>query len=261
MEMVAASRLRKAQARAEMSRPYAKKLKSILDKIISASIDLEHPLITKREVKKICLIVIAGDRGLCGSYNYTVFSSAEKMLKKYPAEKVDLIPIGRKTIDYFSNKKWKIRDKISDWGGKITYQEIEIFTKKLIEQFLNGEIDEVWLIYTHYINIAARKVMVEKLLNIDPPQSEQTGSASYIFEPSSSEIFAEILPRYCVTRVQTALHEAYASELAARIFSMRAATKNAEEMIEQLTLVRNKLRQSSITRELIELTSGAESLN
>ncbi len=229
MEMVAASRLRKAQARAEMSRPYTRKLKEILDKIISASTDLEHPLIAKREPGKICLIVIAGDRGLCGAYNYTVFSTAEKMLKKYKPEEVDLIPIGRKTADYFSNKRWKIRDKITDWGGKISYPQIEAFTKKLIQQFLNEEIDEVWLIYTHYISIAARKVMVEKLLNIENLQTEKGVASNYIFEPDPDTIFAEILPRYCVTKVQTALHEAYASELAARIFSMRAATKNAEE--------------------------------
>lgn len=260
MEMVAASRLRKAQVKAEMSRPYARKLKEILDKLIAVATEFEHPLVTQREVKKICLIVIAGDRGLCGAYNNTVFSTAEKMLKKYQSEDVDLIPFGRKAADYFSGKKWKIRDKITDWGGKISYLQIETFTKDLIQQYLKEEIDEVWLIYTHYINIASRQVIVEKLLNIDTPKTDKTGSSGYIFEPDASEIFAEILPRYCISKVQTALHEAYASELAARIFSMRAATKNAEEMIEKLTLVRNKLRQSSITRELIELTSGAESL-
>lgn len=261
MEMVAASRLRKAQAKAEMSRPYARKLKEILDNIISSSTELDDPLIVQREVKKICLLVIAGDRGLCGSYNYAVFSAAEKMLKKYKVEEADLVLVGRKTVDYFSNKKWHIRDKISDWGGKITYPEIENLTKKLIAQFLNQEIDEVWLVYTHYINIASRKVIIEKLLNVDKPEANKKEVSNFVFEPDASAIFAQILPRYCVTKVQTAMHEAYASELAARIFSMRAATKNAEEMIEKLTLVRNKLRQSSITRELIELTSGADSLN
>lgn len=260
MEMVAASRLRKAQVKAEMSRPYATKLREILNKIIAVTVDFEHPLIDKREIKKVCYIVIAGDRGLCGAYNYTVFSTVEKLLKKYQTHEVDLIPFGRKAVDYFAGKRWKIRDKVSDWGGKISYAQIETFTKTLIEQYLNHEIDEVWLVYTHYINIAARQVMVEKLLNIENPVTEKTGTSNYIFEPDATEIFAEILPRYCSTKVQLALHEAYASELAARIFSMRAATKNAEEMIEKLTLVRNKLRQSSITRELIELTSGAESL-
>lgn len=265
MEMVAASRLRKAQARAEMSRPYFLRLKEILHQLILAAHDLTHPLINKREeVKKIAFIVIAGDRGLCGAYNQNIFLTTEKVLKNYHPDGIELILFGRKAVDYFSGKRWKIRDKISDWGGKITYHQVEEFTHSLIDRYLVGEFDEAWLVYTHYINISARKIMVEKLLNIDIEEDskldEQKISSTYIFEPNISKIFVEILPRYSVTKVQSALNEAYASELAARIFSMRAATKNAEEMIEKLTLIRNKIRQSSITTELLEITACVESL-
>jgi F-type H+-transporting ATPase subunit gamma len=261
MEMVAASRLRRAQAKAEMSRRYYIKLEEILHQLVTAATDFVHPLINSRKVKKSAFVVIAGDRGLCGAYNHNVFSTTEKRLKDTETNQVELILVGRKAIDYFTGKKWKIGDKISEWGGKISYHQIDEFTHTIINRYLAGDYDEVWLIYTHFITISARKVMVEKLLNIDKQNlEEKTTPPSYIFEPNTEEIFAEILPRYCTTKVQSALNEAYASELSARIFSMRAATKNAEEMIEKLTLVRNKIRQSSITRELIEITSCVESL-
>jgi F-type H+-transporting ATPase subunit gamma len=259
MELVAASRLRKAQAKAEASRPYALKLKEILDRLISAADDLKHPLITARPIKKTGLVIIAGDRGLCGGYNQTVFNAAEKFLKNYKPDQVELFPVGRKTVNHFQTKKWAIGSKIDEWGGKITFQQIEEFTHLLMNLYLNQQLDEIWIIYTHFINVGSRQVRVEKFLNIEPSSATKYKNG-YIFEPEPSEIFAEILPNYSITKLQTALYDAYASELAARITSMRAAAKNAEEMIQELTLVRNKLRQFGITKELIEITSGAENL-
>lgn len=256
MEMVAASRLRKAQSRAEMSRPYARKLKEILERLVLVTDHFAHPLLNHREPKKIGIVIVSGDKGLCGSYNQTVFTTAEKFLQKYPPEQIELILAGQKGIDYFSNRKWKCNPRLSGWGGKITFQEIAAFTEELMDRFINGELDQIWIIYTHFVNAAVRQVKIEKLLNIDPPEIEEhIKKVPYIFEPCVPEIFKALLPRYCITQVQSALYESYASELAARVFSMRAATKNAEEMIEKLTLVRNKVRQSSITRELIEITA------
>lgn len=261
MEVVAASHLRRAQAKAEMSRPYAVKLKEMLDSLILASDDLSHPLMNKRNVRKSGYVIIAADKGLCGSYNHAVFSRAEKTLKKSPQDQLELILVGRKAVDYFSGKKWKVRDTLSDWTEKITYKQIEEFAKKLIQMYLGGDLDEMWLIYTHFVSIASREVRIEKFLNIDYPKSEvKTDKVNTIFEPGAEQIMAELLPHYLITKVQSALNEAYASELAARIFSMRAATKNAGELIEKLMLVRNKVRQSGITRELIEISSGAENL-
>lgn len=264
MEMVAASRLRKAQDKAEKARPYYRKLREILDHLILFTPEFVHPLTVQRKVKKQCFVVIAGDKGLCGGYNQAVFSNTEKFLRNLPPETVELIVFGRKTADHFANRKWKIRDKKVGWGGKISFKEIEAFTQDLMQAFLTGEYDEVWLVYTHYINVATREVKIEKLLNIETSVQEKekasSSTSSYIFEPDVSSVFTELLPRYCLIKVQSALNESYASELGARIFSMRAATKNAEEMINRLTLTRNKLRQSGITKELIEITSGAESL-
>lgn len=259
MELVAASRLHKAQAKAEASRPYAVKLKEILDHLIVASDELHHPLIVPRKVKKTGLVIIAGDRGLCGGYNQNVFYAAEKFLKKYESDQVELIPVGRKSVDYFKRKKWAIASKIEEWGGKITYPQIEEFTKNIMNLYLGGQLDEIWLVYTHFIHTGAREVRVEKFLNINPTVSTQFQD-NYLFEPDVPTILDEILPHYCITKIQSILNDAYASELAARISSMRAATKNAGEMIERLTILRNKARQFGITRELIEITSAAESL-
>lgn len=259
MELVAASRLRKAQIKMEAAIPYALKLKEIVDSLIAISKENQLPLIVQREIKKTGLVVIAGDRGLCGGYNQNVFNAAEKFLHKHDMHQVEVIPIGRKTVHYFETKKWETPLKIEEWGGKITYSQIDEFTKTLMNLYLQGQLDEIWLIYTHFINMSAREVRMEKLLNIEIP-ADLSLKDSYIFEPDPLRILAEILPRYCTVKMQSALNNAYTAELAARISSMRAATKNAKEMIEKLTLIRNKVRQAGITKELIEITTGAESL-
>lgn len=261
MELVAAARLKRAQLKAETSRPYAQKLKLILDNLIASSDTLTHPLIVEREVKKINLVIIGADRGLSGSYNQSLFSAAEKWLGEHKAEDMEITLVGRRTIDYFKNKKWQVGNKLADWGGKITYHEIEEFTHKLIQDYLQGKTDDVWMIYTHYVNIASRTIKVEKLMSVEHSLPEKVKNRyNTLFEPNVEEIFEKILPRYLVSRMQMAFSEAYASELGARIFSMRAATKNAEEMTEKLTLLRNKIRQAGITRELIEITACVEAL-
>jgi F-type H+-transporting ATPase subunit gamma len=258
MEMVAAARLRKAQAKAEQARPYAEGIKGILENLSDSS--LTHPLFEQREVKKTGLVVVSGDRGLCGAYNSHIFSAADKFLKERPKDSVELILLGSKAVDYYQNKKWPIRYSFTHWGGKITLSQIKSLAEQLEVWFLEEELDEIWLIYTHYISLLSRTVIVEKFLNISEPKHEKKSDLllDYIFEPTPEEIYAEILPHYCLTKIQNALAEAYASELAARFIAMGAATKNAEEMIVDLTMVRNKVRQAGITKEMLEIISGAE---
>jgi len=261
MEMVAAARLRRAQAKAEQSQPYASKMRQILENLASASTDFTHPLYEQREVKKTGVVVVAADRGLCGSYNTNLFLAADRFLRNSNPDNAELIAVGRKAVDYYKRRKWTIRHRIPEWGGKISFPQVKTLANQLVSWFLLGELDEVWLAYTHFISIPSRKVVFEKFLNIEQPKTEEKQlTLDYIFEPNPGEIYTEILPRYCVTKIQTVLNEAYASELAARMISMGAATKNAEEMIENLTLVRNKARQASITKEMLEITSGAEAL-
>lgn len=259
MERVAAARLRRAQAQVENATPYVTKLKEMLADLASG--ELESPLFEQRDVKKTGVVIIAADKGLSGPYNTNVLSAADKFLKKYSKENVELLLFGKKAVEHYRRRPWDIRFELSDWGGKITLHDIQTFSSQAVSWFLDGTYDEVWLIYTHYISIMKREVMVEKFLNIGKPQTEKKKTnINFIFEPGPTEILDELLPRYCMTLVQMALYEAYASELAARIVAMQMASRNSEEMIHHLTLVRNKLRQGNITREMIEITSGAEGL-
>ncbi len=254
MEMVAVSKLRRAQLVATRSKDYSDKIYEVLKSLSSQ--DLKHPLFEKRTGQKIGLVVVTGDRGLCGSYNMNVISAANQFLKKY--SDVQLILVGRKGIEYFGRRSIPIRYTIPKWGGKITFDEVKQFGDELLSWFLQKELDEIWLVYSKFISVIAREIKVEKFLNIE--NLEATKTLNYIYEPDAKTVFDEIVPRYCYTKIQHILNEAFASELAARIVSMQSASTNADEMIENLTLTRNKVRQSSITTEMLEIISGAEGL-
>lgn len=258
MERVASARLRRAQAVAEDSRPYAKKMREMLNDLTSSP-EMAHPLFVQREVSKSALIIVSADKGLSGSYNTNVLSTANNFLKQYTPENMSLFLFGKKAIEHYQRTKWPIDERFSGWTGKITRDEISRFSNQVIDHFLTQKYDEIWLIYTQFISIANRKVVLDKFLNIEKPESaEAPKHLNYIFEPSPSEILAEILRRYCATRIQEVLHEAYASELSARIMAMQMASKNSEDMIQTLTLHRNRVRQESITREMIEIASGTD---
>lgn len=265
MERVAAARLRLAQMEAEQSRPYINMLKHILEKV--AATEVSHPLFEQRKVQKTGIVVISSERGLSGSYNANIFARTEKVLKKYQLDQVELILLGKKAIEHYKNKPWKVRYTETHLVEKRNLSKIHEFSDHLVHWFLSGELDEIWLVYTHYISVMKRKVVVEKFLNIgksqlhaDEPLEEDPVKMAlhYAFEPSAKEVLAEILPRYCFTRIETALYESYASELAARIVAMQTASKNSKDMITKLTLIKNKTRQRDITREMIEISTGAE---
>lgn len=254
MERVAAARLRRAQLQAEQGRPYTLKMKEVVENI--AGSEYCHPLFEPRPVKRSALIVIAADRGLSGSYNSNILHAAERFLKNYRKDQINLFLFGRKAVDFFKNKEWPIDYERIDWGGKISTHEIKIFSDQLVNGFLSEKFDEIWLIYTHYINVMHNQVVIEQFLHIPgkPPTQQKRIYNNYIFERSPEELIGGLLPLYCVTRLQTAFHEAYASELASRIIAMQTASKNSKELIEALTLKRNKLRQENITKELIEIS-------
>lgn len=256
MERVASARLRRAQMIAEQSRPYALKMREILTKL-TASPDMAHPFFEQREIKKSAVIIISADKGLSGSYNANILSEANKFLAGYTPETMNLLLFGRKGVEHFQNKKWTIDQQFSDWTGKISLEEISNFSNGVVKHFAEGRYDEIWLVYTHFISITNRKVVIDKFLNITkPPLEDAPKNLNYICEPSPAQILEEILLRYCTTRIQEILHEAYAAELSARIMAMQLASKNSQKMIETLTRYRNKVRQESITREMIEIASG-----
>lgn len=257
MERVAAVHLKRAQKKAEQSAPYAKKLKEILDKLVA--MHLNNPLFLPRTVKKTGFVIVTADKGLCGSYNSSIVLEAEKFLKNYSVEDVELITVGKKAHEHFYRTKWKTHSRLENWGGKIGLEEIKNFSQKLVNLYLDGTFDEIWLMHTHYITVMNRSIILEKFLNIEKTQEANAyKNLNFILEPCGSEILSELLPRYCQTRIQSALDESYASELAARIIAMQAASRNSEDLIESLTLTKNKLRQREITREMIEISAGAE---
>jgi F-type H+-transporting ATPase subunit gamma len=262
MEMVAAARLRRAQAKVESSRPYASKMQAMLDNLTRASASLDHPLFEKRQVKKVGIVVVTSDRGLCGSYNNNVISEAERLRKCYEPDQVSLILVGKKGHIYYSKRVCEIVLKYLDMGAVLDLTQVRKITDDLVSLFLSGEVDEIYFVYTRFISAVSHRVATEKFLNIESQvgAEDQKGRVDYIFEPDPERIFSSLLPSYCMTRVLMALAESFASEHAARMISMSAATKNAEEMIDDLTLVMNKLRQASITKEMLEITTGAEAL-
>ena len=261
MELVSAAKLRKAQTKLVSSRPYASKMQTILENLSSASTSLTHPLFDKREVKHKGLVIISSDRGLCGSYNVNVFRKAEEFLSQESKDKIKLVLIGKKGFYHYRRRPYEIRLKYIDLGGKLELTRTKEITANLVNLFLSREVDEIFLLYTKFLTVTSYRVALEKFLNIERfEDKEEKGHLQYIFEPSADTLFDDLLPRYCLTRVQIALSEAFASEQGSRMIAMGAATRNAEEMIDQLTLLRNKARQAAITKEMVEIASGVEAL-
>lgn len=257
MERVAAARLRRAQMLAEQSRPYSASMKKIIEKL-AATPEISHPLFVQRPIRKTGLIIVSSDKGLSGSYNANIFNAADRFLKDYHPENLSLLLFGKKAVEHYRRLNWPIDCQYAGWTGKITLEEISNFANQVVHDYLSEKYDEIWLIYTHFISIANCKIVIDKFLNIQESPAEQPSkpSNSYIYEPSPAEILTQILPRYYLTRIQEALQEAYASELGSRIMAMQMASKNSEKVMHTLTLIRNKVRQESITREMIEISSG-----
>lgn len=252
MEKIAFVQLRKAQMQAELPRPYIIKMRELVAKLQAA--EAAHPLLEKRTVQKTGVIVIASDKGLSGAYNTNIFQVADNFLKNYVPEQIELMLFGRKAYSHYKKRKWPIRSYFNNWSGKITKEEVQKFTQQLLDWFLIGDLDEIWLIYTNFISIVNKKIVVEKFMNV-AESKEKRKSMNYIFEPSAEAILADLLPRFSFVHIQSALNEAYASELAARVVAMQIASKNSDDLIDRLTLVRNKVRQESITKEMLEISA------
>jgi F-type H+-transporting ATPase subunit gamma len=262
MQMVAAAKLRRAQQRVEAARPYARKMQEMLESLATAASDLKNPLFDERPARKEALVLFTSDRGLCGSYNANLIRRAALFLKEKGKSGSLLIPVGKKGFDWFKSRPYATGDTFLDWQGNLDFDRVKGITRYLVDLFESEQVDRVHLLYTQFISTVSYRVTFEKFLPIVPPKQEDATAAAddYIFEPSPDAIFDQLLPSYAVTKVQTALAEALASEHGARMFAMSNATMNAGEMIERLTLVYNKARQTSITTEMLEIVGGAEAL-
>jgi F-type H+-transporting ATPase subunit gamma len=274
MEMVSAAKLRRAQRAAESARPYAGAMAAILGHLSRAAGARDHPLFARRERGPILLAVVSADRGLCGSFNTNVIRRAGLLAKERSAagDEVRLLFAGRKAWDYYRRRPWPIDGLYRDFGGRLDLARAQQITDDLIQRFVKEEVREIHLLFTRFVTMNNRRVVVEKFLPIEAEAEPEGGhgpktgaaghdeSIDYIFEPSPEAIFSTLLPRYALTRVMSAMFESFAAEHAARMVAMSSASKNAEEMIQDLTLQRNRIRQASITKEIAELVGGAEAL-
>lgn len=259
MQMVAASRLKKSEGRLHQAKPYARKLEELLVRL-SQTGQYPHPFFEKREVKNTGLIIVTSDRGLCGSYNTNIILKAQSFLRNLN-NNAKIILLGKKGFDYFKRRNWEILEKVVDLGGKLDYKRVEDITGCVTDHYLSGVVDEVYLLHTTFHSALSYKPTIAKFLNIEAPEESQGDKGlQYIFEPGVGEIFEKLLPRYVTTKIFISLAEAFTAENASRMMAMKLATDNAEDLIDRLTLMRNKARQAAITKEITEIVTSAEAL-
>lgn len=262
MEMVAAAKLRRAQQRVEQAKPYAKKMDEMLSHLAQAATgEIVHPYFENRPIKRKTLVVLTSDRGLCGSFNTNVMRKAEAWLAEQKDCEVEIVTIGKRGNDYYKRRKWPIVQFFGDWGGVPNYDRTREIMTLLTSRFVSGQTDEITLVFTRFLSMVRYQVVSEAYLPIAKPalkEGEHVGE--YIFEPTPEEIYSALMPGYATTKLVTAIVESFASEHGSRMIAMGGATKNAGEMIQSLTLDYNKARQAQITKEILEVVSGAEAL-
>jgi F-type H+-transporting ATPase subunit gamma len=262
MEMVAAAKLRRAQARALATRPYAIRLTEMLENLAAVAREQELPLFAAREVRQTALVVIGSNRGLCGGFNTNLFRAAEERLRAAEPDSLALVIVGRKARDYFRRRTWPVLATFADLGDDANVESARRVTADLLGRFESGAVDKVEILYTRFYSALRRQVTFETFLPIGaaPAEGGPEVARDIIFEPGLEPIFAALLPRFASARMLAALADSRASEEGARMTAMGAANKNAGELLDLLVLQRNRLRQSMITREILDIVGGAEAL-
>lgn len=265
MEMVAASKMRKAQERMRSARPYAEKVRNIAAHLATANPEFKHPFMQEREVKRVGMIVVTTDKGLCGGLNTNVLRSVTNELKALQGRGVDVqaTAIGTKGMQFLGRIGAKVISHVVHLGDTPHLEKLIGAIKVQLDAFTNGEVDAVYLAYTKFINTMKQEPMVEQLLPLAADKLSQTEeekraySWDYIYEPDAQTVVEELLVRYVEALVYQAVAENMASEQSARMVAMKAASDNAKNVIGELQLVYNKTRQAAITKELSEIVSGA----
>jgi F-type H+-transporting ATPase subunit gamma len=272
MKMVAAAKLRRAQEALVSTRPYARKMNELLRHLVTKVDPATHPLLQDREIKRVLLIVVSGDRGMCGAFNGNVVKAAidhvntayQHLLKE--TDGVRIVTVGKKSADFFSKRNYSIYTKHTGIFGSLHFGIARKIVQQLMDDYLKGEYDKVEVIYNEFKSVIQQRIVVEQILPIPPEQVQDTkklhdlAQVDYIYEPSSVEILDIMLPRHLNYQMWRILLESSTAEEGARMTAMNNATENAKELIGDLTLSYNKARQASITKELLEIVSGAEAL-
>jgi F-type H+-transporting ATPase subunit gamma len=259
MKMVSAAKLRRAQDRVIASRPYGAALRALLADVAGAASGDErvaaHPLLARRPEQHIQVVLITGDKGLAGAFNSNMIKASQRFAEEHRPATIEFELIGRKGRDFYRKRQSKITGEHVGLAAKVRNEDTSAIAQKLMERFQNEEIDAVYLIYNEFKTVMAQKVNLTRVLPVELP--EQSQPADFIFEQPPLEMLASLLPRYVQSEVYRAVLESTAAEHAARMTAMDAATSNAADMIDSLTLYMNRVRQASITKEIIEVVSGA----
>jgi F-type H+-transporting ATPase subunit gamma len=262
MKMVSAAKLRRAQDRVIAARPYAALLRQMLTDVAAAAAAeeadepaVENPLLAEREERRILLVLVTGDKGLAGAFNTNLIKGAQRFFADHGGASVTLELIGRKGRDFFRKRGATISGEHVGLAAKVAYGETAAIARKAIEMFRNGETDAVYLLYNEFKSMVSQTLTLARVLPLGMP--EQSDPVDYILEQPAAEILNELLPKCVEMEFYRALLESAAAEHAARMSAMEAATSNAADMIERLTLYMNRVRQASITKEIIEVVSGA----
>lgn len=266
MKMVAAAKLRRATDAIINARPYAKKIQTLLSHLASSDDLVNNPLFVSRDVKNVAVVVVTADRGLCGAFNTNIIREATRYIKEeLEAQNIShsLYCMGKKGCDYFSKRNYNVVQKYPGIFSSLNYSIAQRLSDQLIAGFLNGEYDKVILIFNEFKSIIQQKIVVEQFLPIpieDNEKSETHAEANYIYEPNQKAIFEYLIPKHLKAQLWRVLLESNAAEFAARMTAMDNATTNAKELIRTLNLKYNKERQAAITKEILEIVSGANAL-
>ena len=262
MKMVSAARFRKAEEAIIENRPYSDKMLEVLTSLALRTDETAHPLLERRDAKKVGLIVFSSDRGLCGSFNGSILRSVDRFMREKGVdyESIQLYIVGKKARDYYKNRPAQKFGELVELFGNVTYGHAQQIGGEVAKLYEEGELDLVYMVYNEYRSALVQEVVYDRLLPVDPPTVDpDTVTSEYIFEPSDEHMLNWIIPRYVDVRLFRAMLESTASEHGARMTAMDSASKNATEMIDRLTLKYNRARQEAITSELMDIVNGVES--
>jgi F-type H+-transporting ATPase subunit gamma len=261
MKLVAAAKLRRAQERILEARPYAHKMSDLLGNLALRTAPERHPLLARREGGRRQIVIITADKGLCGAFNTNVIRRSLEFIRQSEEASLTLVVVGRKARDHYRRRPWTVKSEMLGFFDRLAYAHAAELSTRLIQDYLSEETDEIHLIYNEFRSVAVQRVVREQLLPITPAAVPADAAVvDYLYEPSADAILAALLPRHVTIQVYRALMESLAAEYGARMTAMEAATTNASDMIDLLTIQYNKARQERITKELLDIVGGAEAL-
>jgi F-type H+-transporting ATPase subunit gamma len=263
MEMVAASKMRRAQQRVTSSRPYAERIDAMISDLAALQLDQEElsafPLLAKREIRNVELVLVTPDKGLTGPLNSNIIRRGSRFIIDEAGAPVRVVAVGKKGRDFMVRTRQDVVAEFTGITDSVTPEELSAITQVVIEDYVSGRADAVYLVYSQFVNTLSQVPTLQQLLPIEPEPGAGTYN-DYIFEPSGREVLTELLPRSVETQIYQAVLEGFASEYSARMVAMRNASDNARDLVSDLTLSYNKARQTQITREVSEIAAGANAL-